>query len=217
MIDRDRVRSWLRVKPGDFVTLKDAETLSLLLDAGKGVAGVDLQVKSAWAISQIKGPIRWRVCELEPAQLADGEATWFLVVKAVDDEFDVKVMFVPDDFTPGHRQDLLESGSQWVFEAPADESNFSVDELEFAAVIDQTLDDGTKVNYRRKAQGVLFGGVRIDGGDPKFATVVEYAADVECDNPELFLLELGEPDASGAVWLYQGANVGTEDVDVITS
>lgn len=238
---------WDRLKPGDHINLKDRQTLELLMGEGARsfALGADLTVRRVQRIVERNDLMQWSVCELEGIPLKDAEDTWYLVVKRVDEEFDLRVMFVPSDFRPGTRADMMNWGVRWLFKPPEDENHFRPGELDFTDEIDQTLDDGRTVVYRAKAQGILFGTMteeprRSGLEQPQFAAVLEYRADAECDNPELLLLELGgvklpnfkgvesaeqaraieaaARDASrdgGLIVFMQGVNVGTQDVDVL--
>jgi hypothetical protein len=230
--DRNRPDYWQSIKVGDIITLKDEQTLELLMKGNRpGFArGVDLTVQRVRRIVEQKDLMKWTVYELEKLRVPGGEETWYLALKEVDDAFDLRLMFVPPDFTPGSRADLLAAGCRWLFQAPPDENNFRPGELEYTETIEQTV-EGRVVVYRRKPQGLLFGAMTEEPKpsgleEPQFVAVLEYRAEGETENPELLVLEIGgvraddrpgTPDEGGFVVLLQGTNVSTSDVERMTT
>ncbi len=226
--DASKAAHWESVRPGDILTLKDEQTLELLMKENRPgfTRGLDLTVKVVRRIAEQRGLMRWILYEMEKVRLEGEDQTWYVLVKVVDDAFDLRVLFVPPDFRPGSRSDLVDGGARWVFKPPADESDFRLEELEFVDEIEQALDDGRAVLYKKKPQGILFGELTEEPAPsgitgPQFVSVLEYRADADGDNPELLLLEIGGAGpgaggpAAGYVLLLQGANVGTQDLELM--
>jgi hypothetical protein len=246
-LDTTRVDYWQAIRPGDIVTLKDRETLELLMEEKRPnfARGLDLTVKIVRRITEQRELMHWVLCEFEQVHLQGEDQTWYLLVKVVDEAFDLRVLFVPADFQPGSRAELLDAGARWLFKPPADENNFRPGELEWTEEIDQTLDDGQTLLYRQKPQGLLFGTLVEEPKpsglkEPQFVSILEYQANRDCENPELVLLEIGgveladysqvhsEAEARAAQWaaerasagggyvlLLQGANASTQDLELM--
>jgi hypothetical protein len=222
---------WLQAKPGDTFILRDEQTLEMLMKERRAdfTHGVSLTVRVVRTLTERNNLMKWVICELEPVRLADGEQVWYLVVKVVDREFDLRVMFEPADFRPGSRQDLIDAGTTWLFQPPQDEANFRPEDLEFTMSFDQALEGGRTVIYNRKGQGVLYGEMREQPPpsgipQPQFVAVVEFRADTPCENPEVLIVEMGgvdDPrrgarDAGGFIVLLQGANVSPADLELLS-
>ncbi len=222
--DKMSPQFWSQIRPRDIVTLKDEQTLTLLMESRRlgYTMGADVRVKAVREITEQHGRMKWHLYELEPVEI-DGELSpWHLLVKVVDDAFDVRVMFMPPSFHAGDRGYLVDEGMNFIFSPPENPEYFDVAELEFAHEIDYTLDDGDDVVYKQKPQGILFGemyeqprptGVR----QPQFVSIMEYSAQQECPNPELMIVEMGDPSVDSYVVLLQGTNVNIHDVDVMPS
>lgn len=237
---------WKQIKVGDLVTLTDQQTIELLMkDKKAGFAmGVELTVRSVGRLREQNRLAEWIVAEFEPVRIEGEDSVWYLVVKIVDDSFDLRVMFVPDGVPSGSRHDLLEAGHTWLFMPPEDEFNFEAGDLQFTEAIDQQI-DGQDVVYHQKHQGVLFAEYDEDPRlpnvtYPQFATVLEYRTDAGIDNPEILVLELGGVKPSdrrfadsydeaqqanwraeqssrhgGFITMYNGTNVGLNDVELM--
>lgn len=219
MLDKYHYVFWERIFPGAVVTLQDRQTIEFLMREGQDgfACGIDLEVKVVRKIIEKARRMKWFVHELEPLRFSESESTWYLVVKVVDALFDIKVMYIPDDFCPGNRSELISSGCTWIFLPPDDVSNFDPNKLAFAEIIDQTLDDGRQVQYEQKRQGILHGNM-IERGETasqrESACVLEYQANIDCENPELLLVEIsgGSTTEHGLILLLQGGNVNVTDV-----
>ena len=92
--------SILELERGNFVTLKDEQTLEdVLTETGKAVSGLDIEVRDVLTIREVNG-----ICIWQRVTFKDSDVV--MVVKKVEEEFDVKVCFTPDGFEPGDRRDL---------------------------------------------------------------------------------------------------------------
>jgi len=210
---------WDRLKPGDNVNLKDQQTLELLMQGRVKdfTLGADLTVKSVKRIVEQNELMRWTLAEMTGIPLKDAESAWYLLVKIVDDAFDVRLLFVPSDFQPGNRADLVARDNTWLFAPPANPQNFKPEELEIARSIDFMPPDGRPIVYERKSQGILFGSMTENPKpsgikEPQFVSVLEFRANGDCPNPELLILEIG-----GLIVLMQGTNLSPNDVEVLPS
>lgn len=221
-LDKQTQAYWEQITPGDTVTLTDQQTLELLMEARKVgfTQGVDLRVKSTRTIKEERDLMKWHIYELDPVSIRGETSTWFLFIKVVDAAFDVRVMFDAPDFPAGGRDQVLDGGGNFIFLPPPDPDYFDPAELKFAEEIDYSLDDGSQIIYKKKPQGTLFGEMRevprpSGVRQPQFVTIVEYGATTDCPNPELTIVEVGDPSISSYLVLLQGINVNIHDVNVM--
>ncbi len=213
---------WEQIKIGDVVTLTDEQTLELLMKEERMAytSGLRLTVKGIRDIHEQYGAMKWLLCEFEPVRFRGGDQVWYLLIKKVDDLFDLRILFIPSQFTPGTRQQLLDEGLQWLFQPPANEHNFHVNDLLFTEEIEQTLDQGGTIVYKLKPQGALQATMTekpSSGPSSLSVSILEYRTDAAVENPELLLLEIEGPGAAsegGFVLMFQGTNVGINDLDL---
>ncbi|MHA1469525.1 MAG: hypothetical protein ACTSSP_03055 [Candidatus Asgardarchaeia archaeon] len=181
--DKEKVAQWQQLKIDDIVQLSDEQTLSFLMDEGhKDIAnGADFTIKRRRVITCQDAPIKWIILDIE-----FGDILWYLIVKIIKHEFELKIMYIPDDFEEGNRADMLDSGSDWVFEK-ADFENCELPSLVFSQKIFQN-DDGQDEDIVYVTEGPRYG-LCMEDGEKSFATVVEYETKSDCENPESLTLE----------------------------
>ena len=208
------------LKPGDIITLKDEETILILMKdkTDNAANGLDATIHRIRRFKDQDNIAEWILYELEAPE---PYGNLFLLAKIVDQELDVRVYSEPDDYKAGSRRDLIDAEQYWLFKEPVDE-NFVPSDLEFSDVIDQKI-DGEMVKYEIKG-GTLYGEYteQPDGVEPEFAAITEWLANTECQNPEIICFELGgldedgDPVADGGfVMFLQGANIGVNDIEIM--
>lgn len=146
--------------------------------------------------------------------------TIYLCVKMVDKNFDLRLCFMPDDFSLGDRQDHLNWDNKWLFQEPDDPDNLKFDELLYTT--DFTRDEGDKkdISYTQKGQGELNGMVcetpQPSGCIDMIATIAEYNTDEQCNNPEAMFLEIGSAESStgGCIKLLIGYPINAGEIGV---
>lgn len=218
---------WSDVKPGDFITLDDKQTIMDLMERkhSDAMTGLEAVVESVKTFKEQNNLATWTLYDLDCNKGQDEVAPLWLLVKRVDSDMDFRVYYRPDDFAPGDRADLLDRGLFWLFEEPANADDFIPCELNYNSRIEQDLDDGTHLNYELKHPPLyceLTETPRGDGVDyPVFASIAEYIADKDCENPELLIYEIGgldedgDPlDEGGFVQFLQGANINPSDLSI---
>jgi hypothetical protein len=213
-------------RPGDIVCLSDRQTVEDLLEAGvpNAVNGLSLEVERVRHILQAEGLCDWHLADLSGGP--QGQPKLFLLAKCVENDRDLRIYWIPDDFRhPQTRGDLIDAGILWLFEEPADTSNFRPCDLRFTEWICRDTEDG-QAEYAVKGgplHGECFEFPRPPGVlQPQLATVVEYRTETDTDNPEILVLEIGGLDGSGnlvseggIVTFFQGANIGGNDISFI--
>ena len=210
---------WQDVDPGDLVVLSDAQAMVEALRQGlDGSGGLNYEVRRVLRIEELSGLAEWSLLEL-----AGADQVW-LMAKMSGDQVDLRVYFEVPEFPAGNRADLLEAEMHWLFEDPGPDWNSRYTELRFTSTI--TIDQGgendepTSTSYRLKPFGAQYGSLReqpeIPGATLRPATVIEYLAGVETENPELLLLELGGEDApeGGFIMMMLGCPVAPTDVKI---
>ena len=119
----------------------------------------------------------------------------------------------------------MNNGSEWLFQEPANKHAFIPAELSFTKQIIQHVEEHGEVCYAVK--GAEIHGehreVYPGGGRPQPATVVEWIAQTEIENPELLVLEVGGLDEygeclaeGGYVIFLQGASVSGTDIKLLS-
>lgn len=188
---------WRNINPGDSVVLTDEQAIQESLRRDQGADGLTYLVQSVIKISELNGLCEWRLLKLD-----DEEQDVRLLIKIVDDEVDLRVVFGADGFESGNRQDMIDAEELWLFNEPEDPDNFDLIELQFANEVlwnvpvgGPTGDGMVEATYRKKVRdfyGRVFTDPPESGVGDQIATIVEYVTDADCDNPELLILETGE-------------------------
>jgi len=218
MIEEGSVTHWTRIKKGDIITLTDEQTISDLLGKrAQAMRGLDLTVSDVTRIKEQEGLCEWIVVDFK-----ENMYNLSLVLLIVEDAFDIKVMFEPDDFESASRGDLVNNGVTWLFEEPQDVDDFVPAELAYKEVIESDTKEEGKVEFVTEL-GTKFGEIV---GEQTFAQVTEYMADNNVENPECIIIELGgvtpDPDEQdnpegGFVRFLQGCTIGTNDIELMGS
>jgi hypothetical protein len=204
MFDKSEVGFWRELKVSDILTLSDEATLKLAMEEGLGPNPVDYTVKSVRKLSHEKGTIDWYLFELTNDSFS--QPLW-LMVKIVENDFDLRVYHQVDEFVPRSRAQLVDDGDFWIFHEPDDPDNFEFGDLNFTELITDDNEEGADeewhYEYGQKPQGELMAAVtdipQQSGSEVKLlALVVEYSAGEEdCPEPEMLILEVfPEPDCS---------------------
>lgn len=219
MYEKDLPEFWLNLKPESIVTIADTQAIKDSMDAGEGTKGIDYVVKYILKIKHLQGLAEWLLLNLEGTD----QDLW-LMVKIVDKEMSLRVYYEPPEFESGNREDMIEKEEFWLFKEPEDPDNFEFNDLSYADKIEQTIktsEGEQELIYNQKAQGVIYGACTCrplkSGMEESFATLVEYTADQECENPELLIFELGPEDSKegGHIRMMLGAELNFSDIDVL--
>lgn len=190
---------------GSIVKLSDQQTLQ-----ENSLNSVDAAVVEITEYAEQNGNVKISVAKL------DRENLYVITKESADGEFYSILAFVPDafdvnGFPGGNRMDLLDAGFNWLFEAPADENNFVVNQLEYSKEL--TNERGGKVATFRPLHDTMFG----TSSENKLFAVAHYRADIEWDNTECFILEHGdlEDEAGGYITFFQGAILNDGELEVL--
>lgn len=229
MFDKTDVNGWREIARSDHssghtaVTLTDEQTLKDLMDddVEGAFSGLELKVVNSEVNTTIDGSVEWLLFELEGYKIS----LWLLIkIIKGGTEPDFRIYFEPEDFLPGNREELLERECQWLFNEPKDPDDFSPSSLDHASKIQNEDPDSGKKNIFRAKSGTSYGESGERGRDDVFLQVTEYLADNNCDNPECITLEYGGLDdddesleEGGYIVFKQGAKIGTESFDVLTT
>lgn len=219
MEEKESSQFWRALKPGSTISLKDAQALEDSMKAGLGVSARDYVVREVRSIKQLEGPVEWQLFNVE-----DGEERLWFLVKIVDEDIALRMYFEVEGLQPGTRSEMIEREMSWLFQEPKDPDDFRCNELAYAEEIIQAIEeDGEEkeIRFRIKPQGELHGACTHEPQQswPRvmMATVVEYASQQACANPELLLLELGgeRGEDGGVITLFLGCDVRFSEVDVL--
>ncbi len=179
-VNKEKMSYWENTKIGDLIQLSDEQTISFLMDNGCENLdhGADFEVTRKRIITAQNSSSSWLLIDISLKDFL-----WYVIVKSTGAEVDVKVCYMPDNFTEGNRQDLLNNDLHWIFEQPDDKDDFDLAELPFSSTIEE--DEGAVVF---STEGSEYGECR-EGGDRSFATVVEYVTQSDIENPEMIIFE----------------------------
>jgi len=217
--EKESPEFWRELKPGSTISLTDAQALDDSMQSGQGVSARDYVVRERRSIKQLEGPLEWQLFDVE-----DGEGRLWFLVKIVDTDIALRVYFEAEGFEPGTRAELIDREMSWLFQEPEDPDGFRCNELAYAEEIIQDIEvDGEEkeIRFRIKPQGELHGACthlpQQSWPQVMMATVVEYATQQACENPELLLLELGgeEGEDGGVITLLLGCGLRLSEVDVL--
>jgi hypothetical protein len=195
---------------GSLVKLSDQQTIQEQMDKKNYVSSVDAKVVEVTEYEEQNGNLRISVAKL------DLENLYVITIEAADGEFYSVLAFVPDafdvnGFPGGNRVELLDVGFHWLFNAPADENNVVVNELEFADAL--TNERAGEVAVFKPLHNTLYG----TSSENKLFAFAHYRADREWDNTECFILEHGdlEDEAGGYITFFQGAILNDGELEVL--
>ena len=216
-----------RIKPGDFVCLTDQQTIKDLMESkvSNATDGLQLEIEQIQYIHEQNGLCDWYLCPLKGEP--EGYPKLHFMVKIVDDAYDLRIYWIPEDFAdPRTCGDLVNDGVLWLFQEPASE-NFKPCDLKYSIEISQPTENGSDLMYHMKG-GALFGEYRelpVPQGlkQPQFCSVMEYITEQgHAEDPELLILEIGGLDEEcekveegGVVHFFQGGPVNGNDISLI--
>ena len=218
------IDEYRKIKRGDIITLCDEQTIKQLMEDGVQGAmnGMDLEVKNVRRVD-FEDVAQFYFCDL--GGQPEGQPPLVLMVKVVDDEIDRRIYWAPDYFQPGSRGDLVNNDCLWLFQEPTSKDNFIPAELKFTTQIFQNVEGQGEVCYQAKGSEIHgeHHEVSPGGSKPQPATIVEWLAEAEVENPELIILEVGgldeygeRLDEGGYVIFLQGAAVGGADIKLLS-
>lgn len=170
------------------IRLKDEETIKRALAAKThdAINGVDYKVTSIQRIDGGNG-LEWRLISLEDKA--------YLLVKIVDNIFDIRVMYSKDDenFTPGTRRDLLNNDLYFLFSEPDDPEDFVPSDLDFAEYIIVDFADGGEVEYKKglTVHGTANYSPVRDGENGEFVSIISYDSEEETLYDSVLIIEAG--------------------------
>lgn len=205
---------WLQFPAGSFITLSDNQSMADSQKRGEGFQGIRFAVESTIVADDTEGFGSWVMLNLN-----DNHQRLLLVIKAVDTAIDFRLYYANEDFRPARREQIVQRGDTWLFEAPEDENNFEAADLRYAAEIVQTVDERV-ITYVRKDQGERHANVTETpnplGFVDQIATIVEYSTADATENPELMVLEIGAASRrTGEVSFYLGCPIRESEIDVL--
>ena len=198
-----------KIKVGDIVNLSDEDSLKLSMYEGKGVTPKEYIIQKITRIKDSRGLASWELLQLNENDI--------VMIKKVDHNFDV-YFHTYTGLPTGNRKQQIDAGVNWLFQAPKNENDFNLIDLEYSTDIIETKSTGEAVRYDIKPQGELSGFVKIEpplsGVGELVGTIVEYA---NPDGRQALITEIGDINNldGGLIILYSGKQIPAKDVDFI--
>lgn len=190
MTDKQDPRFWFSLHEGDFITLTDYQSI-----AAAGGGGKDYRVKGVRSVVIPDKETGKTVAEYRFHELAteDGRMLYFVVVR-VENEFELRVYYVPRGFTVGTRDQLIDLGNTWFFLPPADPDDFISSDLEYAPYPDVPPVEENGVAEKREYEpagfcNAIYGHYRLDREEVPVIIVEYLTTDDQALNPMILVLE----------------------------
>ena len=200
----NELQNWRQVKIGDILIIKDEVSIRDALEKEHAVDGIRTEVINITTIHN--DSTEWRIFE------AKGIQTYFVLVKSIDEDFDLRVYQQNDWFQQGTRGDVLRNNHYFIFEEPV--GNWIPKNLEYSASFGLTV-NGEDITFSRKSPTIYGQSNRIP------AALNEYSTDKNIDSPEILLYELGGvkngemQDIGGWITFLEGRNVRLDEVEIL--
>jgi len=212
-MEQHNIDYWTKAKVGDSIQLSDVQTIEQCMIEDRSTDGIYYPIKTIHSIKQMDGLCSWLLFEL-----GDNEDKLTIMVKSVDNETDIRVYYALPGIEPGCRSDMINDGFDWIFDRDCQEG--CENQLNFTNDIVNTIEDDNgdveQITFLQKRQGELFGKAQVTGFDQQLlVTVVEYSTDYDCENPEMLIYEIGEPDSDGMIYMMEGCNIHPTEVSLI--
>lgn len=186
-ISNNTKKFWKKLKINDVIGLQDKQAIEDQMEEGKDLGETDYEVKSIKTFNDEGNLAEYLLIDLEREN-----ENILLAVKIVDDTVSQRIYFKVEDFEEGNRLDIINRKDEWVFEEPADPSDFEISDLQYASTIEQQIDE-EEVEFYMLPQGELYGECtsipKESGIGNIFLTLVEYTTDVDCINPFMLITE----------------------------
>jgi hypothetical protein len=234
---------WRAVKGGDFIALRDAQSFESRL-AGGGDSSAEFAVGQVRRFALLgrerlaAGPGRaaprpdgeYRFIELQ----REGSGPLYLTLIQSEENFALRLYFIPSGMTCGTRDELIDAGQTWLFLPPPDPEDFLSSQLEYAPYPDVPeikeagLSEGQfltrKFIFSPLGPGKSLYAMADDTGAP--AIITEYQGEAPPGeeapaNPLLLVLEEGWmredgtlPDEGGYLTPMLGAPIRPEDLEL---
>lgn len=181
-----------KIKIGDIVNLKDRQTIIQIMKekVGDYGAGANLAVKEVHNFSLNDAKANWILVETDTSLV--------VLFKVVGEVYETRVIFKPEGFPEGDREDFKENGCGWLFE------NAHGDD--YADII--TNGD---LEYKEKHPALH------PTLDSNFATVKEWKCPKPgAENPEIIIFEVGGVDdpRGGFIKFFMGTTISNGDVEL---
>lgn len=210
------------------VRLSDQQTIEESISRGAGTEGIDHAIKSVRKFVDESDLSTYLLFELVDAGVDDPDDL-YLCVKIVDNEIDMRVYFIDENFEPRLRSEIIDAEEDlWLYdEDDVDDYLNDVDpdinSVSYVEEIEQTLNKKKTITFEQKSQGELYGTSKLtppESGvdEDEFTTIVEYSTEADIENPELMILEVGnDEDTGGFVTVLPGSTINESEVDVLMS
>lgn len=179
------------MKYNDIVILKDKQSIQEAMKTNLNADGLKLFVEeSKLFVMRGQNDVSWRITSFQDSEL-------FLIerkVSGVGSLSQYGVFFRPDGFNSGTRQEVIDSGAEWLFNPPQNTDKYNVDDLSFANTI---YNDDFQFNKIGDIAGQNW-------------LISEWQCNHEsCPNPRLLVLEDND-----VVFFYQGILIQEHEIDI---
>lgn len=204
--------TWGRVRAGDIIELHDLLTMAQNLTP-QGTGCSSYIVERQLIVREQNGLAEWVFYTLVDSPLC-------VMMKIVDQEYEVRVYKEDPSFIKGNRRDQCERGEYWLFAPPENPDDFLFNSLIYTGQMKKIL-EGRQVVFSQKSQRELEGEYtekppRRGIDFPLLATLVEYQANQEVEYSEVMVLEVGPADdvEGGLITLLLGRTIFPHEVQI---
>jgi hypothetical protein len=204
----DDLMSWLKIAIGTVLTFTDVQSLQDSQKQGRGMTGMDYKVEKVSCLLNAEGTNHWLFLWLT------GDQDLVMLIKQAGNRTDKRVYMAVEDFKPGNRQDMIDNDQRWLFQAPEKESFDPMDLKYTNEIWRDALDSQLRyvIKSQREQHGVY--SERPEGVGQLVATIVEYSTSDNTDNPEAFVLELGQRNSMTNIQFFIGAAIRNSEVKI---
>lgn len=217
LLEESTVSFWRGVKPGDMVTLSDAQTIIARIKQKKGISSENFEITEVLSAKQLNNLGEWRFFRL-------GETDQVLLAKIVDKNLSLYVLRDAPDWEPQTREELVNKELLFMFQTPDNPDNFEYEELRYVDQLDESNadvngDENTifYIKPQREQHAKADFLPAKSGMGQQIATIVEYIAESNKGyiDTELMFLELGTKASNGVLRLMVGRPIVSIDVNVM--
>lgn len=207
------------IKKNDQIIIKDEITIKDAISNGAigAVDGIETTVRDAYTVKESSGACEWCFIQVTKNVKDKGNSTYFIVIKSVEEDYDVRVYQENDWFKQGSRADIVNRNDLFIFADPG-VTEWKPKDLEYAVSFPLCISN--KEVYFNQKNPTLYGN---DGENTSFVTIIsEYLAVEPVDNSDILIVEMAGIrdgkmwDSGGWVMFLEGRLIKPNEVELFS-